>query len=83
MDLYAGHQGGCVDCRRFIFRLGQTSLGRHERGRQVTRKLLEQTEIICLPGEAFGPGLEPYLRLVFGNIETDQLSELTQQREEL
>jgi aspartate/methionine/tyrosine aminotransferase len=27
-----------------------------------------QADLICLPGEAFGPGMEPYLRLAFGNL---------------
>jgi len=45
-------------------------------GRQAARKLLDKAGIICLPGEAFGPGLEPYLRLAFGNIETGQMNEL-------
>ncbi len=52
-------------------------------GRQAARKLLDKAGIICLPGEAFGPGLEPYLRLAFGNIETNQMSELKQRLEEL
>ncbi len=52
-------------------------------GRQAARNLLDKAGIICLPGEAFGPGLEPYLRLAFGNIETDQISELTQRLETL
>lgn len=47
-------------------------------GRQAARKLLDKAGILCLPGEAFGPGLEPYLRLAFGNIETEQISELKQ-----
>lgn len=37
-------------------------------GRQVARRLAQQENLICLPGEAFGPGLEGYLRLAFGNI---------------
>lgn len=36
--------------------------------RQVARQLADQANLICLPGEAFGPGLSPYLRLAFGNI---------------
>lgn len=44
-------------------------------GRQATKRLLEEANLICLPGETFGPGLEPYLRLSFGNIETAQISE--------
>ncbi|RLB61553.1 MAG: aminotransferase [Deltaproteobacteria bacterium] len=37
-------------------------------GRTVARRLVEQAHLLCLPGEAFGPGLEGYLRLAFGNI---------------
>ncbi|PKN11428.1 MAG: aminotransferase class I and II [Deltaproteobacteria bacterium HGW-Deltaproteobacteria-4] len=37
-------------------------------GRQVARRLALEENLICLPGEAFGPGLEGYLRLAFGNI---------------
>ncbi len=42
-------------------------------GRQVAKKLSDESNLICLPGEAFGPGLEPYLRLAFGNIEQEQI----------
>lgn len=38
-------------------------------GRQAARRLADRANLICLPGEAFGPGLERYLRLAFGNIE--------------
>ena len=38
-------------------------------GRQVARRLAQEENLICLPGEAFGPGLEGYLRLAFGNID--------------
>jgi len=44
-------------------------------GRQAARRLVEEANLICLPGEVFGPGLEPYLRLSFGNIETKQIPE--------
>ena len=42
-------------------------------GRQAARILAEQGQLICLPGEAFGPGLEPYLRLAFGNIAQERI----------
>lgn len=42
-------------------------------GRQAAKKLADEANLICLPGEAFGPGLESYLRLAFGNIETQDL----------
>lgn len=41
--------------------------------RQVARHLAEQANLICLPGETFGPGMEGYLRLAFGNITEDQI----------
>ena len=44
-------------------------------GRQAAKRMVEEAHLICLPGEAFGPGLEPYLRLSFGNIETEQIAE--------
>ena len=37
-------------------------------GRQAARRLADDANLICLPGEVFGPGLEGYLRLAFGNI---------------
>jgi len=37
-------------------------------GWQAARQLALDAELICLPGEAFGPGMEPYLRLAFGNL---------------
>ena len=37
-------------------------------GRQAARRLADEANLICLPGEVFGPGLEPYLRLAFGNV---------------
>ncbi len=45
----------------------------HLSGRQAARRLLDEANLICLPGEAFGAGLEAYLRLAFGNIATDQI----------
>lgn len=44
-------------------------------GRQAAKRLVEEANLICLPGEAFGPGLESYLRLSFGNIEVSQITE--------
>jgi len=42
-------------------------------GRQAAKRLVTEAHLICLPGEAFGPGLESYLRLAFGNIEIEQI----------
>lgn len=42
-------------------------------GRDAARRLADQANLICLPGEAFGPGMESYLRLAFGNISAEQI----------
>lgn len=40
--------------------------------KQVARRLADEANLVCLPGEAFGPGMHSYLRLAFGNIEQTQ-----------
>lgn len=52
-------------------------------GRQVARRLVEEGRLLCLPGEAFGPGLEGYLRLAFGNIHADDIPTAVQRFVEL
>jgi len=42
-------------------------------GRQAAKRLVDEAAILCLPGEVFGPGLEGYLRLAFGNIREDAI----------
>jgi hypothetical protein len=42
-------------------------------GREIARRLALEQNLICLPGEVFGPGLERYLRLAFGNISEAQI----------
>jgi len=44
-------------------------------GRQVARMLVERAGTLTLPGEVFGPGLEGYLRLAFGNIHEEGIPE--------
>jgi aspartate/methionine/tyrosine aminotransferase len=44
-------------------------------GRQIAKRLVDEAAILCLPGEVFGPGLEGYLRLAFGNIREDEIPE--------
>ncbi len=44
-------------------------------GRQAAKRLVDEAAILCLPGEVFGPGLEGYLRLAFGNIREDAIPE--------
>lgn len=42
-------------------------------GRQAAKRLVYEAAILCLPGEVFGPGLEGYLRLAFGNIRQETI----------
>nr|WP_320116612.1 aminotransferase [uncultured Desulfuromonas sp.] len=42
-------------------------------GRQAARRLVDEAHVACLPGDVFGPGLEGYLRLAFGNVRLDQI----------
>ncbi|WP_298271183.1 aminotransferase [Geobacter sp.] len=44
-------------------------------GRDVARRLALEAGVISLPGEVFGPGLEGYLRLAFGNIREEAIPE--------
>ncbi|MBI2354128.1 MAG: aminotransferase [Deltaproteobacteria bacterium] len=44
-------------------------------GRQAARRMLDEAGILCLPGEVFGPGMEGYLRLAFGNIHAEMIPE--------
>ena len=44
-------------------------------GREVARRLVREAGILLLPGEVFGPGLERYLRLAFGNIREEKIPE--------
>jgi aspartate/methionine/tyrosine aminotransferase len=40
---------------------------------QVARLLAEKGDLICLPGDAFGPGQQRYLRLAFGNLKCEDM----------
>jgi aspartate/methionine/tyrosine aminotransferase len=42
-------------------------------GREVARFLADEANILCLPGEVFGPGLGDYLRFAFGNIREGEI----------
>ncbi len=39
-----------------------------EKSWTAAKRLADKANLACLPGAAFGPGLEPYLRLAFGNL---------------
>ena len=41
----------------------------------MAKKLAIDAGILTLPGEVFGPGLEDYLRLAFGNIKEKSIPE--------
>ncbi|CAH2030325.1 aminotransferase [Trichlorobacter ammonificans] len=44
--------------------------------RQAAQRLVQEAGIMTLPGEAFGPGLEEYLRLALGNIRESAIAEV-------
>ncbi len=52
-------------------------------GRQVAKRLVDEAAILCLPGEVFGPGLEGYVRLAFGNIREEAIPEAVRRFREL
>jgi len=52
-------------------------------GRQAARRLVDEAAILCLPGEVFGPGLEGYLRLAFGNIRQETIPEAVRRFREM
>lgn len=44
-------------------------------GREVAQLLVERCGVALLPGEVFGPGMETYLRLAFGNLPDTSIDE--------
>ena len=42
-------------------------------GRDAAQRLVRDAHLLCLPGEAFGPGLAGSLRLAFGNIHEEAM----------
>jgi len=52
-------------------------------GRLVAKRLVDDAAILCLPGEVFGPGLEGYLRLAFGNIREEAIPEAVRRFREM
>ncbi|NJC87567.1 MAG: aminotransferase [Desulfuromonas sp.] len=42
-------------------------------GWAAARRLAMEADLACLPGEAFGPGMESYLRLAFGNLPDSRI----------
>jgi aspartate/methionine/tyrosine aminotransferase len=52
-------------------------------GRQAAKRLVDEAAILSLPGEVFGPGLERYLRLAFGNIREEAIPEAVRRFREM
>ena len=52
-------------------------------GRQAAKRLVDEAAILSLPGEVFGPGLEGYLRLAFGNIREEKIPEAVRRFREI
>jgi aspartate/methionine/tyrosine aminotransferase len=52
-------------------------------GRQAAKRLVDDKAILTLPGEVFGPGLEGYLRLAFGNIRQEMIPEAVRRFREI
>ena len=45
---------------------------------QVAKRLVEEFEVLCLPGVFFGEGQEQYLRFAFANVDEARFPELVQ-----
>ncbi len=43
---------------------------------EVARRLADEHNMLCLPGNFFGPGQESYLRFSFANVEADRMVEI-------
>ena len=44
----------------------------------VAKRLAQEHDLLCLPGEMFGPGQEEYLRFAFANVEKEKMTPLTE-----
>ena len=47
----------------------------------VARRLIERENVLCLPGSAFGPDQESYLRFALANIDADAMEALGERLE--
>ncbi|MBT5674311.1 MAG: aminotransferase [Rhodospirillaceae bacterium] len=43
---------------------------------EVARRLADEQNMLCLPGNFFGPGQDSYLRFSFANVEADRMDEI-------
>lgn len=46
--------------------------------KEAVRQIINEAALLTLPGEVFGPGMEPYIRLAFGNIKEKYIPEAVQ-----
>ena len=44
----------------------------------VARRLADEQNVLCLPGNMFGPQQERYLRFAFANLEVEQIPALVE-----
>ncbi len=47
----------------------------HLSSKDAVRKLINEAALLTLPGEIFGPGMDSYIRLAFGNIKEERIPE--------
>lgn len=55
----------------------------HLSSKDAVRKLINEAALLTLPGEVFGPSMEPYIRLAFGNIKEERIPEAVKRFVEL
>ena len=52
--------------------------GGSEIGLAVARRLVDDHNVLCMPGAMFGPDQEPYLRFAFANLEAEHMTGLAE-----
>ena len=53
-----------------------------QNSRTVAKHLADQANLLCLPGEMFGPGQEQYLRVAFANVSEEKMPEIAKRLSE-
>lgn len=51
---------------------------RGETSREVSKRLAQRHDVLCLPGSMFGPDQEDYLRLAFANVAAEDMPVLAE-----
>lgn len=49
-----------------------------ESAKTVAKRLIDEYNVLCLPGSTFGPGQDDYLRLAFANLDAEQMPALAE-----